>query len=631
MLDFMRKNAQSWGVKVLFGLIVVVFVFWGVGSFRNNKNAILATVNERPIMIKEFGRAYERTLQDIRNRESSLSQEQIESMDLKNRVFNQLISSTLLSQKAREWGLTISARQLRESIGQIQVFQNEDKQFDPQRYKAVLKANRLTPGQFEQDQTHNLLMEKVRSYIQLPAKPDPEEVRDFYNYARTRATAEYIAFEWTEYQDRVEIKPERIREFYEKNKENFKVPEKIRISYLDITPSSLADPEAITDEEVARYYAEHKSDYSNPEKVKARHILIELPEDADKKAEQKARERIAEIRQKLAEGAEFADLAREYSDGPSAGQGGDLGWFSRGSMVKSFEEAAFELEPGTVSEPVSTRFGLHLIKVEDHRQAGTQTLEEVRGEIRENLARQRAADELPNVIDTALEILLETGDLKGIAEELGLRVRKTAPFSKSAGPEEVDIPEKSVNEIFSMAEGQITESPILLDQGYVLARVDEKLPSHPRDMQEVKPRIKSTLVRRAAMDIAEEEAEKALEKILSSSQSEPVGLDKKLQKTEEFGRRGFIPGLGMNPELAEELFSAETGKWLQTPFEVKSGYVLARPTQHIYPDKKEYEAQKQFWMSTYARMERQQYMQAFVQQLKKEAEIEILNPRVLEY
>lgn len=631
MLDFMRKNAQSWGVKLLFGLIVVVFVFWGVGSFRSNKNAILATVNERPIMIKEFGRAYERTLQDIRNRESNLSQEQIESMDLKNRVFNQLISSTLLSQKAREWGLTISARQLRESIGQIQVFQNEDKQFDPERYKAVLKANRLTPGQFEQDQTHNLLMEKVRSYIQLPAKPDPEEVRDFYNYARTRATAEYIAFEWTEYQDRVKINPERIREFYEKNKENFKVPEKIRISYLDITPSSLADPEAITDEEVARYYAEHKSEYTEPEKVKARHILIEIPEDADKKAKEKARKRIAEIDKKLAEGAEFAALAREYSDGPSAARGGDLGWFSRGSMVKPFEKAAFELDPGAVSEPVRTRFGLHLIKVEDHRRAGTKPLKEVRDKIREKLASERAVDELPDVIDTALEILFETGDLKGIAGELGLRVRKTAPFSKSAGPEEVDIPEKSVSEIFSMAEGQITESPILLDQGYVMARVDEKIPSHPRDMQEVKPRIKSTLVRRAAMDMAREKAEKALDKILSAPKGIPAELNEKLQKTEEFGRRGLIPGLGMNPELAEELFSAETGKWLETPFEVKSGYVLARPTQHIYPDKAEFEAQKQFWMSTYARMQEQQYVQAFVAQLRKEAQIEILNPRVLEY
>jgi peptidyl-prolyl cis-trans isomerase D len=170
-----------------------------------------------------------------------------------------------------------------------------------------------------------------------------------------------------------------------------------------------------------------------------------------------------------------------------------------------------------------------------------------------------------------------------------------------------------------------------LDQGYVLARVDEKIPSHPRDMQEVKPRIKSTLVRRSAMDIAEQTAEKALEKILSTSKGIPAELNEKLQKTEEFGRRGFIPGLGMNPELAEELFSAETGKWLQTPFEVKSGYVLARPTQHIQPDKKEFKARKQFWMSTYARMERQQYVQAFVAQLRKEAEIEILNPRALEY
>ncbi|MFP4657141.1 MAG: SurA N-terminal domain-containing protein [Desulfonatronovibrionaceae bacterium] len=631
MLDFMRKNAQSWGVKLLFGLIVIVFVFWGVGSFRSDRASLLATVNDEPITLKEFNRAYENTLQDLRNRESGLDQEQIESMDLKKRVFNQLVSAALLGQKAREWGVTVPSDQLRKNIEQIQVFQDEEKRFSPERYEAVLKANRLTPAQFEQDQAHNLLMEKVRTYAGLPAEPDPEEVREFFDYARSRAKAEYIPFEWSDYRDQIKIQEEKIQEFYEQNKDRFQVPEKLEISYLEITPASLADAAAITDQEVADYFAEHKDNFSEPEKVRARHILIELPEDAPERSVNKARDKLAKVKSRLAAGEDFADLAREYSDGPSSVQGGDLGWFSRGSMVKPFEKAAFALKPGQVSDPVRTRFGLHLIKLEEHQPAGELSLEEAEDEIREEMARQRAADELADVIDTALEMLLTTGDLKEIAAELDLTMQKSAPFTRSAGPEGLDLPETAVNELFSMSEGEVTESPILLDQGYVLARVEKKIPSRPQDLEKVRPQIKSTLTRRAAMDIAEQEAKKALELLLSEPENIPSEFEDKLQKTGEFGRRGAIPGLGMNPDLVQNLFDAKVGSWLDEPFEVDSGYVLVRPTEQLRPDSADFEAQKQFWISTYARMERQQYLDAFVQGLREDADIELVNPRVLEY
>lgn len=631
MLDYMRRNAQSWGVKLLFGLIVVVFVFWGVGSFRSNKAAILATVNDQPIMIREFGRAYDRTLQEMREQQPQFDQEQIKAMDLKNRVFNQLVSSVLLKQKAEQWGMTISPRELRDTIGRITAFQNENKQFDPQRYKAILKANNLTPGQFEQDYAHNILMEKVRSYIEMPAKPDPEEVRDFYNYAQARARAEYIPFEWSAYKDQVEIKPENMKEYYENNKDRFRIPEKMIISYLDFTPDSLAEIRDISDEEIKAYYTEHQKEFSRPEQVKARHILIELPEDADGNAVKEAENKIKEIQAKIASDEDFARLAREYSDGPSASNGGELGWFSRGSMVKPFEEAAFALESGEVSDPVRTRFGLHLIKVEERKEAGTKTLAEAQSQIRENLARQEVAEELPDLIDTALEMLLSSGDLDNVARELDLEVRKTAPFAKSSGPAELNLPQAKTAELFAMSEGEITESPIMVDNGYLLARVEEKIPSRSKKFARVKPEIDSILTREKAMAMAETEAAAVLKKLLSDPEKIPDEFKDRVEQTEEFGRRGFIPGLGLNPDLVAKLFETSVGNWLESPYQISSGYVLARPTGHIQPDKEEFEEQKQFWISAYGRMQQEQYLQAFIQQLKNKAEIELINPEVLKY
>ncbi len=631
MLDFMRKNAQSWGVKLLFGLIVVVFTFWGVGSFRNNQGAILAKVNGEPIRIKEFKRAYDRTRQKMRNQQPNLDREKIRKMDLKNRVFNQLVSSRLLGQKAREWGLAVSPEELRKNIGQISAFQNEDKNFDPQRYKAVLKSNQLSPGQFEQNMAHNLLMQKVRSLVQTPARPDPEEVQDFYNYAQSKARAEYILFKWDSYKDQVDISEKSIKKYYQNNKKRFRIPERIKISYLKITPGSIADKESIPAEEIRTYYKQHKKDFHRPERVKARHILIETPKNPTEEDLKKARQRITKLRSRLDKGKDFAEMARQYSDGPSSAKGGDLGWFSRGDMVESFEKAAFSLETGKISEPVQTRFGLHLIKVQDRREEGTKPFTEVRDDIREKLARQKASDRLPDTIDTALEMLLDTGSLQKVSNNMDLKIQKSKPFTQSSGPSGLSLDKKNIKQLFSMPEGQITQTPIMLEDGYVLARVDKKLSPRPKKLDKVKPRIKSILIRKQAMSIARTEAESALHELKQSSGNLPGKYRERVRETEKFGRKGSIPGLGMNPDLVEKLFSAKKGKWLESPFQIQQGYILARAKEHIQPTKEEFQAQKKFWISTFARMERQKFLQAFIQQLREKAEIEVINPKILKY
>ncbi len=137
----------------------------------------------------------------------------------------------------------------------------------------------------------------------------------------------------------------------------------------------------ISDKKVKEHYKENKVRYSTPEQVKARHILIKLPDSAEKEVVKEAEKRLDEIAQKYRDGETFEDLAKQYSEGPSAERGGDLGFFRRGAMVQSFEEAAFSLKPGEVSDPVRTQFGLHLIKVEEKKKASVASLEEVKPQI----------------------------------------------------------------------------------------------------------------------------------------------------------------------------------------------------------------------------------------------------------
>lgn len=160
---------------------------------------------------------------------------------------------------------------------------------------------------------------------------------------------------------------------------------KRRLSVRKLIAADIAPKVTVTEAEVHEFYIANPDKFVRPEEVHARHILIKVAEDADDATRQDARARIEAIHTEATGGADFAELARQRSEGPSASRGGDLGFFGRGRMVKPFEQAAFALQPGAISEPVRTRFGYHVIKVEARRAGDIVPEVEVRDQIRAHL------------------------------------------------------------------------------------------------------------------------------------------------------------------------------------------------------------------------------------------------------
>ena len=147
----------------------------------------------------------------------------------------------------------------------------------------------------------------------------------------------------------------------------------------------------VTDEETKTYYDGNPQFFQQPEEVKASHILIKVEPTADDAAKAAARKKIEDVRQKLTDGGDFAELAKEYSEGPSGPTGGDLGYFRRGQMVKPFEDAAFAMKINEVSGPVETRFGYHLIKVNDKKPEQTLAYADVKDKIAQRLKQEKVA------------------------------------------------------------------------------------------------------------------------------------------------------------------------------------------------------------------------------------------------
>jgi peptidyl-prolyl cis-trans isomerase D len=588
-------------------------------------------VNDKPILIQDFLRAYERSVQAMRQQHPDLTDEALKNMHFKEQVLNQLINAELLSQKAKEWGLTISPAELRYEISSLPVFLNENKQFDPARYQAVLKANDLTPAQFEEDYAHNLLMQKVQSYIALPASPSEDEVREFFTFAREQMVINYILFNWLDFKDKVKPDQKAIETYYSQHKNEFMEPAKIRIAYLELTPEALADTENISDQEVENYYQSHKEQFKQEEMVKARHIMIKLARDASKDKVQEAKKKIALIQTELKKGKKFEDLAKKYSQGPSSIRGGDLGWFGRGQMVKPFEDAAFNLKPGQVSEPVRTRFGLHLIKIEDYKAPGIKPLAEVKTEIKKTIAQEKAADKIADILDNVLELVVTGSDLKTAAEKLGLNVQETAFFARKQGPSSINLPPAAVDKLFDLQTGEVTQTPIMVEDGYVLAQKSDEKPAQAKPLNQVKDKIIQILTKQGAMNLAKQEAENSLTKILAAKDQVPPEFKDKIKRSEPFGRRGFIPKLGFNPELVDDLFQTDPGNWLSKAYELPTGYILTQAKEHIFPKDEDFAKEKKFWMASYGRIQEQQLFQAFIKDLRNKAEIKVLNPKVLEY
>jgi peptidyl-prolyl cis-trans isomerase D len=629
MLDVLRDNAQSWIVKVLFAVIVIVFVFWGVGSFTGDREGILAVVNDKPIKINDYIRAYENAANAIRQQNPEVTAADLRQMQLKQQIFNDLLNSQLLVEKARELGLIVTSRELQREITRIPAFLSEDQRFDPQRYEGVLRSHQLTPAQFERDFQQNLLLEKMEDYISMPARPNEQEVAEFFNYIRSQVKIDYLKVSWEDFRDEADPSDEEIMAYYKENRSRFMLPEQISVSYLKLTPRALASLQDVTVEEMESYYQAHQSDFSQDERVSARHILLMVDENAPEEEVNKIRKKIEEIKKDIDEGASFEDLAGEYSDCPSADQGGDLGSFGRGQMVPEFEEAAFDTSPGEISGPVKTQFGWHLIKVEDYIPAGTRDFDEVRARIRMNVGEEKALDQIADIMDDVLEVIITGGDLSQAADRLNLEIRETDYFSRDEGPRDLTLSDAAINTLFSMVIGEVTEMPIMVEDGYIFAEKTGARESTVKDLEEeVAEEIKNTLIRQKAMTMAGEKAEEYLAIVQDFEISDEI--ESMLKTSQPFDRQGFIPGLGESPELATRAFAASEGTWLENVYSLGNGYVVARVAEHTRPSQEEYLRQKDQWMSSYAEMQKQQAFQAFINMLRNQARIKIFRPDIIE-
>jgi peptidyl-prolyl cis-trans isomerase D len=624
VLKVIRRNASAAWVKIMFVAIVVVFIFWGIGSVVGGQKAqVVARVNDRNVDPADFYRTYNnlaRMYQDLYKDKVTL--DFLKTLNLKSQAMDQLINAELLQQEAQRLGLQVSDAELQQSIRGVQAFQDNGS-FNKGLYLRVLRANNFTPGDFEDAQRDELLARKLQDLVASGVHVSEAEAKDRYRFDNEKVNLSFVKLDAANFIADVQLTDADVQAFYDAHPDQFREPDRVRIEYLQYDPEHYVDKVEVTDEMVQQYYEDHKSAYLKPEQVHARHILFKVSADASAEQKEAVRKKAEEVLQKVKAGGDFAALAKQYSEDSSAAEGGDLGTFPRGKMVPPFENAAFALAPGTTSEIVESPFGFHIIKVEAKEEAGTQSLDEVRPAVVEAVKREKARDMARDRANDAHAKADGGATLTDIAQTDGLTVAAPPPFAQTetvpAGGKPLATAAFAVE---AGAVGAVVDTP----QGFFVFRVAEKIPAHVPPLAEIRERVETA----ARMERAEALAKAKAEALLPDAQKS--GLDAvataeqlTVEETGLFVRSGtYVPNIGAAPELKKEAFQL-TAEHPVAPavYSVSGSSVLAALKERVPAGDDDFGTRKAQLIKQLEDQRRQQVLEGFTNYLKAHATVEV--------
>lgn len=513
MLQILRKKAQSTFIQIIVVVIALVFIFWGVGTNMLNDRQSAIVVNGEEISFQQFQQAYDAAYERLSDQfGGNVPKGLAETFGVKQQVINQLIQTALLRQGAADMGIVVSGEDIQNVIKNMTQFQ-ENGIFSMDRYKSVLAVNRMAPTKFEQtlhvDRLSELGVRDIGSFASIATQ---YEIKDIYGQINEKIELEYVKLSPDDFSDQVELNDALLSAWFETVKDNYKTAPESKVDYLTFTYDEIGSKVQIDSEKIEEYYQNNSKTYQEPEMRHARHILFKAS-SADSTELHKEKAAKAEEVLKLAqESNDFAELAREYSEGPSRESGGDLGFFPAGSMVPEFDRAIVALQPGEISPVVKTQFGYHIILLEGIKPAVTKPLSEVTEEITKILQRKEAESLTFQLANSAYEGIISAGSLAKYTEQnQDISIINTDFFNRDNAPEDLQKDPLFLNAVFNLNKGELS-SLIKGKSGYIIIfTTDIKEPTLPAMAS-----IKATLEKDYKDAKSKELTEKAATDLLAS-------------------------------------------------------------------------------------------------------------------
>lgn len=547
MLQFIRERAQGWFAWAIITLIIVPFALWGINEyFSGGKNIAVAKVDGAEITPQQVQMAYWQQRQRYQQMlGAAFRPEMFPEEKMKQQVLQDLIEHELVVQAAGRAGMRVGDPQLAATVRGIEAFQLGG-EFSRDQYERVLGAQGMPPAVFEHRLRRDLVADQFSSGVTQTAFATDYDRRQYLRVSTQSRDMGYLMFPVERFKDAVEVNDEDLATYYDAHAPDYLQPEQVRIAYVELDVDAIAAGIAVPDDELHQRYEAQKENYRATEQRRARHILITVEPGADEATEAGARTKAQELLDQLRSGGDFAALAKQHSQDPgSAGQGGDLGFFGRGVMDKAFEDSAFALAPGEVSEPVRSAFGYHLIKVEELKGGDTKPFAEVRDQILAEVRKEKAEQVFYDKAEKLANLAYEHPDtLQTAAEALQLEIKESDWFSMKGGKSGVTANQKVIGAAFSdevLKEGNNSEAIELTTTHLVVVRTRDHKEANQPPLAEVREQVMAAVRAQKAAEKVRQMAEDAA-KALREGGRKPEELAQELgitwQRNEQLTREG---------------------------------------------------------------------------------------------
>lgn len=558
MLQFLREKGKSWALKGILAFVALTFVAWGGLGMQDKAVApggrVAAWVNEAPITVREFEQRHFRQSESMRRQlGAAFTEEMARRLQLRRFTLSQLIFEKLQLAEAERLEITVSDTEVGLLIQQIPQFQQAGR-FDAELYRRTLSANGVNPRQFEEQQRKALILARLRRYLGMAAWVSAVEVKESYRLKNEKAHVATLRLDPAFFAKGLKAAEADLRSFFDKNKNQFRQGPKRKATWWYLPFSEVASRVQLPIPDLRARYEATQGRYQVKDRVSVSQILIKISPDAKKAAVDAAREKLEKLRRRALGGEDFAALARAYSQGPAAKNGGDIGTFGRGEVLPAIEKAAFSLPAGAVSPLLKTSFGFHLLKVRKRQRAKQRSFEEAQKEVEKDLRVQKSKA-LAKTLMRKVRYAVEDG--KAPAPLAGLRKGETRLFEQQSPP--VSVPEGALfaKAVFALKSKGTVSRGIEGKEGALFVRLLDLRPAATPAFRVVRGAVRKAYLAAKGRERAEKQARAWLAELRGGGQT-LAGLAAitggKVVRPQAFARGAEPAELGQGDQLVREIF-----------------------------------------------------------------------------
>ena len=522
MLDKIRNNTQSKFAKIVLVIIIIPFALFGIDSYLSSigDDVYAAKVNGESITIQSYQNALNRVKDQFLNQNTPPDPAIFETSEFRKSVLDGMIASKLVAQEAVRANFVISDDQLSQYILGMPGFQRNGK-FDQEAYDNLAMRQNLTPKKLDELIRKDLAKQQVKDSMNKYAFVTKEKIQKLVNLAYQKRDVSMLELRLDDYLKKVNVTDEEIGEYYEANPNNFIMPDQVKVNFLLYSVAEILPKVKITDDEVQQYFEENKAQFEGSQQRRAKHILF-LTDSGMTESEVADVKKLAEsVREEVIKSPKrFDELAKEYSkDTESAKKGGDLGFFSRGMMVKEFDETVFDMKVGDVSPLVKTQFGFHIIALTEIK-GDEVTFDSVKAQIKGEILYSKAQQIYAEGAEEFANLIYEKSDsLQPAADRFDLTIQESQWLS-------LDTAKKFFN---NEAFAQAVFDPEAIEQktninaievspnNLISAQVIDFKPSAPRTLDDAIEEIKEFLTKSNAQKLLISDGEEMIEKLESNT------------------------------------------------------------------------------------------------------------------